>query len=168
MKALMVVAQDLFRDEEYQRTKEVLEKAKVEVVTASKNIGIAKGRFGLQTKATLSLAEVRVPDFDAMIFIGGPGSLGFFEDQNALKIAKDAFAQKKIVAAICSASGILANAGVLNGKKATSFPREGELLTKKGASYTAQNLEVDGKIVTADGPDSAFAFGDAIVKLLKT
>jgi protease I len=72
-----------------------------------------------------------------------------------------------ILAAICAAPSILANAGLLKGKTATSFPDEGENLKAKGANFTGQGLEIDGRIITADGPAHAKQFGEAIVKALK-
>ncbi|MFC1768062.1 DJ-1/PfpI family protein, partial [Candidatus Margulisiibacteriota bacterium] len=62
----------------------------------------------------------------------------------------------------------IANAGALKGKKATSFPGVADTVKAGGAIYTGKGVEADGKIVTADGPGSAKAFGEAINKALKT
>ena len=72
----------------------------------------------------------------------------------------------KLVASICSAGGILANAGILKGRKATVFPAEIALIKSKGAVYTDTGVVVDGNLVTADGPEHAKIFGEAIVKAL--
>ena len=58
VKALFIIAQDGYQDHEYGAPKEILEKAGIEVITASKKAGICKGRSGSLTKAALSLAEV--------------------------------------------------------------------------------------------------------------
>lgn len=63
--------------------------------------------------------------------------------------------------------GILANAGVLKGKKATVFPSEEDTLANGGALRTRQNVVVDGKIVTAPGPQAAQEFAEALAKLLQ-
>jgi protease I len=63
----------------------------------------------------------------------------------------------------------LAAAGVLSNKSATVYPSpEGiEALKNGGANYKPEPVIVDGKIVTADSPQSAGQFGTAIIELLK-
>ncbi|MEE8638391.1 MAG: DJ-1/PfpI family protein [Candidatus Margulisiibacteriota bacterium] len=165
-RVLMIIAFEGFRDEEYTEPKKVLEKSRIEVTTASSQVGIAKGKLGLSAKVDLPLKEVNVPDYDAIIFVGGPGSYDYFDDPLAQGIAKDAVKEQKILAAICAAPSILANAGLLKGIKATCFSGESENLKNKGAHYSPSGLEVDGKIITADGPAHAKQFGEKIVKAL--
>lgn len=165
-KALMIIAFEGFRDEEYAEPKKVLGEAGIEVKTASSKIGIARGKFGMSAKVDLALKDVNVPSYDAVIFVGGPGSYNYFDDPVAQGIAKESAKEKKILAAICAASSILANAGLLKGVKATCFPGESSNLKSKGARYSPSGLEVDGKIITADGPKHARQFGEAIVKAL--
>ena len=73
----------------------------------------------------------------------------------------------KIIAAICIAPVTLANAGILNGKKATVFPSGKNDLIRNGAKYTGDSVTVDGNIITANGPMAAEAFGKKIVEMLK-
>ena len=75
--------------------------------------------------------------------------------------------QNKIIAAICIAPVTLANAGILNGKKATVFPSGKNDLIRNGAKYTGDSVTVDGNIITANGPMAAEAFGKKIVEMLK-
>ena len=165
-KAVMIIAHAGFRDEEYAEPKAVLEKAGISVATASSKLGLAKGKLGMPANVDLSLDQVNVKDYAAVIFVGGLGCYDYFNNPTAHKIAQEAVEQNKILAAICSAGGILAHAGVLKGKKATVFPSEAELLKSKGAIYTGAAVEVDGNIITADGPQSAKKFGEAIVAKL--
>ena len=74
--------------------------------------------------------------------------------------------RKHLLAAICIAPSILANAGLLEGKKVTSYSSEASNIKSKGANYTSRPVEQDGKIITADGPGSAKAFGKAIAEAL--
>jgi len=165
-KALMVIAFQRFRDEEYAVPKKVLESANIQVTTASTQIGTATGKLGMKAKTDITLKDVKVPDYDAIIFVGGPGSYDYFDDPAAQGIAKEAVTQNKVLGAICASVSILANAGLLKGKTATCFSGEGPNLKSKGANYTGKGLEVDGKIITADGPAHAKQFGEAIVKAL--
>lgn len=163
-KAVFIVAKEMFRDEEYEDPKKILEQAKVKIITASKSLGIAQGKFGATAKVDLTLQDIKPQDYDAVIFVGGPGSHDYFNDPEAHRIAKETLVSNKILAAICSAVGILANADVLKGKKVTSFPAEADLIKSKGGIHTGTGLEQDGNIITANGPQSAKIFGEAILK----
>ena len=169
--ALLIIAKKMFRDEEYAEPKKILSLAGLKVLTASSSLGTAEGRLGLKTEVDITLSQVKVEDYEVIIFVGGPGSKEYFNNPTALDIARKAVRPGKILASICSAGGILANAGVLKGKKATSFPAEGPLLKEKGALYTAGHLEIDNStdsiIITADCPENATIFSEAIVEELK-
>lgn len=164
-KAVMIISQELFRDEEYLEPKEVLENAGIAVVTASQKAGIAKSKFGKTAIADISINDIDARNYDAILFVGGPGSHVYHKDPVAHKIAQDAVKYGKVLGAICGAPPTLAYAGVLNGKKATMFSDTGEL-QKGGATYTGAGVEIDGKIITATGPHTAKAWGEAIVKAL--
>ncbi len=169
--AIIVAFRD-FRDEEYFETKEVLQEAGAEIVTVSDSIGKAIGKFGGEVEVDLSLRDLEVENFDAIVFIGGPGALAHLDNELSYEIAKSAFAQDKVVGAICVSPVILAKAGILKGKKATVWSSITErstlkILEKSGAHYLPQAVVVDGKIVTANGPSAAKEFGLQIVELLK-
>ena len=167
MKALLIIAPQNFRDEELFHTKEELERAGVEVVIASAKRGKIKGMLGGTAEAELPLKEVDVRKYDAIVFIGGVGASAYYEDPVAHRIAREASETGKVVAAICIAPGILAKAGVLKGKKATIWDGDFvRILETGGAKYTGASVEVDGKIITANGPAAARKFGQAIAKAL--
>ncbi len=166
-RVLMIIAPENFRDEELLHTKEELERAGVETIIASSKTGEAKGKLGARVTATLKLDQVKVDDYDAVVFVGGPGSAMYFDDKRALSIASEAFKKGKITSAICIASVTLANAGALKGKRATVW--NGDYVKKiesKGATYTGKPVEVDGNVITANGPAAAREFGRAIAKAI--
>lgn len=166
-KALLIIAPENFRDEELFETKEILETAGIKTEVASAKKGVIKGMLGGTQEVRKTLFEVDVSDYQAIIFVGGSGAKVYFDDALALAIAEEAIRQNKVVAAICLAPSILANAGVLKGKRATAYPSEKENLIKKGAEFTGEPVTVDGQIVTASGPKSARDFGWKIVGLLQ-
>ena len=165
-KVLMVLAPEKFRDEEYFIPRQVLEGYGIKVFTTSnkkESVSIIE-----QKKVTVDvLLEDATTDYDAIIFVGGPGAAGYFNDPIALDLVKDFYEENKVVAAICIAPTILANAGVLKGKKATVWPSESKNLKSKGATYTSQPVTQDGRIITANGPDAAKDFAETIVQALK-
>jgi protease I len=163
---LIIIAPERFRDEELFITQEELEKAGHTTVIASIATGICPGSRGGFASATLKLAEVQTENYDAVVFVGGGGAKLYFSNAEALRIAKEMDKGKKVVAAICLAPVILANAGVLRGKKATVAGTEAKTIESKGAKYTGPGVMVDGHIVTGNAPKSSRLFGQKINELL--
>jgi protease I len=167
MSVVMIIARSNFRDEELFETKNVLEEAGINVTVASSSLKEARGMLGGTAQPDILITDIQVPDYDAVIFVGGSGAQIYWNSAVAHRIAREAVSKNKLVAAICIAPVTLANAGVLQGKRATVWPTEGGKLEGKGAIYTKANVEVDGAIVTGSGPHAAKEFGSAIAALLK-
>ena len=166
-KVVMIIAFQNYRDEEYAEPKAVFENAGIGVTTASSQTGTAIGKLGLKAKVDITLKDINVSDYDAIVFIGGPGSYDYFDNQTALALAQAAVKQGKILGGICAAAAILAHAGVLKDKKAACFSGVSDILKQKGANYDPSGFAVDGKIITADGPAHARQFGEAILTALR-
>jgi protease I len=161
-KVLMIIAPERFRDEELFVTKEELEKDGHETIIASIVKGICPGSRGGFATATLTLNEVKAGDYDAVVFVGGGGSKIYYANEEALRIAKEMHKKKTVVAAICLAPVILANAGILKEKNATVAGTEAKTIESKGAKYTEPGVTVDGNIVTGNAPKSSRLFGQKI------
>ncbi len=166
-RALLVVAPDRFRDEELFDTMAVLEASGVEVSIASSASGTVKGILGGNAIPNVRLAAAHAADYDAVVFIGGPGAAAYFDDKVALNLARDAYDFRKIVGAICIAPSILANAGMLHGVNATSYPSQQQNLRAKGAIFSNRDVISDGRIVTANGPQAAKEFGRKLAEMLR-
>jgi len=162
----MVIAQNQFRDEEYAHPKEVLERRGAVVTTASAAPGTCTGKLGLTVMADLALADVDAAGFDAIVFIGGGGSAAFFDDPIAHELSRAFLTTGRPVAAICIAPSTLARAGVLADRRATAFPSQEDDLRAHGAHWTGAAVEVDGTVITANGPAAAAAFGEALADAL--
>lgn len=165
-KAVFVIAKNNFRDEELFHPKEELDKAGIQTVIASSEKGLCKGKLGETIEAEFSLDEINPEEFDAVIFVGGSGAAEYFDNQTAFNLAEEFNKKQKVVAAICIAPSILANAGLLEGKNVTSFESEKENLIQNGALFSGNSVEVSGNIITANGPKSAREFGRKIIELL--
>jgi protease I len=161
----LVIADKNFRDEEYQHPKDVLVAAGFKVITACTTTKTVVGKLGLEVKPDMLVMDLIIDQIDALIFIGGGGAEQYFNDIIAHQLLKSAQEKGKIYGAICIAPVILANAGLLQDKKATVFSSEIETIKKAGAIYSTDDVVVDGKLVTANGPAAAKRFGEAIVKL---
>ncbi len=166
---LMIIACSQFRDEELAKPREVFEKAGFEVTVASDKTEGCEGMLGAEAKVDKLLGDVSAKDFEAVVFVGGTGAKVLFDNADAHRVAREADEAGRVLAAICIAPSILAKAGVLKNRKATVW--EGEefvaILKDGGGTYEGDDVVVDGRIVTANGPDAAQAFGEKIAELLK-
>ena len=167
-RVLMIIAPERFRDEELFVTREELEKAGHSIVIASTVKGVCPGSRGGSATATVTLPEVHTSDYDAVVFVGGGGSKLLFHNEHALRIAREMNERQAVVAAICLAPVILANAGVLRGKQATVAGTEARTIEGQGAKYTGPGVTVDGNIVTGNAPSSSRLFGSRINERLQS
>jgi len=165
-KAVMIIAQNEFREEELFQPKEILEKAGIEVQVASVSLDIARGMAGQTFQPQLQMKDLNVKDFDAVIFVGGAGAIQYWDDPLAHKIVQDAYNSGKVIAAICVAPVVLSKAGILIGKRATVWFADSGQLIVGGAKYSRNNVEKDGKIITASGPNASSEFGEELVKAI--
>lgn len=166
-KVLIIVAHELFRDEEYLEPKRILEENGIKITNASWDTGVAVGKFGTQINVDILINEVDTAKYNAIIYIGGAGSKQYWDHPIAHKIAKEAIAENKVLASICSASVILARAGILKGRKATCFSGDAQEIVKEGAIYTDTPVVQDGLIITANGPNAAVDFAITILQTLE-
>ncbi len=163
----MIIAFQGFRDEELFIPKKIFEKAGFKVELFSDNTGIAKGMLGKKVRVNYFLKDLNVDDFQAIIFVGGIGAQKYWLNQEALSIARKAFGEGKVIGAICIAPVILANAEVLEGKRATCWFSVRNMLTYKGAQYVNTGVVVDGRVITAQGPNYAREFALKVLEALK-
>ena len=163
---LFVLANHEFRDEEFNEPKRILIDAGITCKVAALVSGECVGVAGTLATTDFELGEVNPEEFSAIVFVGGTGVEGYLKDELVHSVAKVFYKMDKLVCAICWAPSILANAGLLNGKKATVWSGAKADLDAGGATYTGEAVTSDGNIITADGPDSAEIFGQEIAKRL--
>ncbi len=166
-RAVLIVPGADFRDEELFETRRVLAEAGIDTIIASTKIGPLRGVLGGLVASETTLDRVQIGDFDAVVFVDGPGTVAYFDNPTVLGIAREAAAAGKVIAAIDIAPTILANAGVLSGVRATGFLTQRDLMRKGGAKYTGAPVERDGSIVTASAPAAVVPFAQAIVGVLR-
>lgn len=166
-KALLIIASQKFRDEEFLQPKKILEDGGVEVTVASSSLATATGMLGARVKPDILLEDVNVDDYDAVVFVGGNGASEYWNDPLAHSIAQEAERKGKLLCAICIAPVTLANAGLLESKRATVFGSEIDKIKARGAVYTGAGVERDGRIITGQGPKYASDFGKAILEALR-
>jgi protease I len=164
---LIIISPEQFSEKELFTVKSELENAGHMTVLASISIGLCTSSRQSTITATQSLSEVRTADYDGVVFIGGRGSKTFFTNDDARRIAAEMSHANKIIAAICLAPVILANAGMLENKRATVAKTEVKTLKSKNAKYTGPGVMVDGNIITASGPGYSKKLAKAIIARLE-
>jgi putative intracellular protease/amidase len=163
VKRALLIIFDQFEELEYGEPRAVLEKQGINISVASSGTRSVAGSLGKKVQPDVALSEVYTADYDAVVFIGGYS----YDESNveAIRIAQEAVAQNKIVAAICIAPITLAKAGVLKDKRATSS-MSFATLKAAGAVYTSESVVRDGNLITGNGPAASRKFGEAIAAAL--
>jgi protease I len=161
-KQALFVVYNRFSETEYKTPRAILEGLGVVVVVASSSLDAMLGHRGNELRPDLLLGDVHAYDYDAIVFVGGDGY--DVNDPEAQRLAQEAVAADKVVAAICKAPVTLALAGVVEGKRVTASG--GGALENAGAIFTGAPIERDGLIITAAGPLSTRLFGEAIAVAL--
>lgn len=166
----LVVPPEKFRDEELLQPREAFEQKGYTVQTVSMRTGEGEGMMGHKETFTQTLNDVNISQLDALVIVGGFGSVQHLWDNKDLHLlVQTAVDANKLVAAICVSPAVLAKAGVLQGKKAAVYdmPESQEAFKAGGATFTGEPVTIDGRIITANGPEAAKDFADAIINALE-
>jgi 4-methyl-5(b-hydroxyethyl)-thiazole monophosphate biosynthesis len=143
----------------------ILRRAGIEAVSASLDGQPIRGARGTMLIPDTSLDEALKRSFDMVVLPGGqPGSSNLKADARIIKLVQRMAAEDRYVCAICAAPSVLATAGVLDGKRATSFP--GSLDPFPKVSRQPQAVVEDGKLITSRGPGTAMDFALTLVERL--
>ncbi len=163
----LVIAPEVFRDEELFDTQAALHDLGHQTTVVSTRLGICTGKLGGTAQATLAVEQVLLGEVDAVAFIGGNGCSVYFDNPHAHRLARECVQVAKPLAAICLAPMILGHAGLLEGKNVTVTPGQAQEIETFGAHYQGPGVVTDGLLITADGPQSSTAFGHAIAAALQ-
>jgi len=145
---------------------DVLRRAELDVVTVAVAQNPVKGSHGVVLQADRALTDVKGEAWDMVILPGGlPGSTNLRDDPGVVDLLVRQAEKGKKIGAICAAPIALGKAGLLKGKKATSYPGFEDQLT--GALYQQAAVVRDGNIITSRGPGTAMEFSLQIVADLK-
>lgn len=146
---------------------DLLTRAGITVVTAGLDEQVVTASRGIKLVPDKLLDDVMEEDFDMVVLPGGlPGADHLNNDQRIQTIVKRLAANNKYTAAICAAPRVLATAGILNGKHATSFPGALDQFPVKNLTYQETAVVVDGKVITSRGPGTAMDFALMLIEVL--
>jgi len=146
---------------------DLLRRADIKVVTASLDNEPVRASRGTVLIADTTLDKALEDDYDMVVLPGGlPGADHLNSDPRIIKLIDEMAADNKYTAAICAAPKVLASAGVLSGRRATSFPGILEKLDLPNTDIVDQPVVIDGKVVTSRGPGTAMDFALQLIELL--
>ena len=146
---------------------DLLRRAGVTVTTAALQSGLVRGSHGIGLAADTTLDAVLARDFDMVVLPGGlPGAHHLRDDARVQALLQRHAAAGAYTAAICAAPVALAQAGLLAGRAATSYPGFVEKLDIPGLRHSDDAVVVDGKVVTSRGPGTAMDFALTLIELL--
>jgi 4-methyl-5(b-hydroxyethyl)-thiazole monophosphate biosynthesis len=162
MKTALLLLADGFEEIEAVTIIDVLRRGDVAVTTASLAGKHVRGSHDISIESDAFLDQIAVENFDALILPGGPAAKTLREEPRVQATIQAAAAAGKLVAAVCAGPTALEAAGVLNGKRATSYP--GNPLPS--ATFVEERVVEDGNIVTSRGPGTTMAFALKLVERL--
>jgi len=146
---------------------DLLRRAGITVVTAGLRTGPVTASRGVQLIPDTTLDAVLAESFDLLLLPGGgKGAAALAADARMIALLKQQAAAGRYSAAICAAPQALAAAGLLDHKRATSFPGSLENLRIPGLQYVEEPVVQDGTVLTSRGPGTAMDFALHIIELL--
>jgi len=146
---------------------DLLRRAGIKVVTAGLNEQPVRASRGMLLLPDMTLDRALQQEYDMIVLPGGlPGADNLKADERIIKRLQSMSAAGKYTAAICAAPRVLAHAGLLQGKCATSYPGALDTDTLAGLDYQEMPVVIDGTVITSRGPGTAMDFALVLIELL--
>lgn len=145
---------------------DLLRRAGIDVVVAGVEPGPIRASRGVVLLPDVLLTEIATETFDLVVLPGGlEGSRRLAENDWVKEALERALAGGRRVAAICAAPEVLRRAGILQGRRVTSFPGA---IAADDASYTYvdESVVIDGPVTTSRGPGTAMDFALSLISQL--
>ena len=119
-------------------------------------------RFGLKIDTDVLIDDINPQEYEALAIPGGFHSYGFEEayDVRVLNLAESIYNNGGIIATMCFGVLPVAKAGLLVGKRATTYPfsknhDNPRYLREHGCQYSGKSIEIDDRIISCAGPSQS-------------
>ncbi|EIJ43759.1 DJ-1 family protein [Beggiatoa alba B18LD] len=146
---------------------DLLRRASITVVTAGLDEQPVKASRGVMLIPDTTLDKVLTTSFDMIVLPGGlAGAENLNRDARIHHLLKQLFQQGQYVAAICAAPTVLANAGLLDHKKATCYPNSLKPQQYPTIQLIDAPVVIDDKVITSRGPGTAMDFALQLIEQL--
>ena len=159
---------DGFEDLEAVAPIDILRRAGIPLTTVGVTGRRVTSKHGLTVEADTTLDGTGADDLDMLVLPGGPGAETLRTDPRVLALLQAAARDGRIIGAICAAPGILAEQGLLTGRRAVCFPSCEETLIEYGAHIERdKQVTHDRNLVTARAAGSSIEFALKLVAMLR-
>jgi 4-methyl-5(b-hydroxyethyl)-thiazole monophosphate biosynthesis len=146
---------------------DLLRRGGIEVVTAGQDAQAVVASRGVVLIPDTDLDQVLDDDFDMIVLPGGlPGADNLDNDPRIHQLLRGMQEKDKYTAAICAAPKVLANAGLLADRQATSYPGVIDAMDLPSTRILKQAVVVDGRVITSRGPGTAMDFALTLIEQL--
>jgi protease I len=167
MKKGAILIEDLYNEHEFWVPYYRLLEAGVEMtVVGPKADTTYKSKIGMAATSNAAAADLNGADFDVVVIPGGYAPDRMRRDAGMIKLVRDAFDAGKLVAFICHAGWLPISAGIVKGKRLTSFFAIKDDLVNAGAEWVDEAVVRDGNMITSRTPADLPDFCRAIVEAL--
>ena len=165
-KKVIILIENMYNEFEYWYPYYRLKEAGAHVVTVGTGRGEYTSKAGIPARSDTDAKNVNAADFDGMIIPGGYAPDIMRRYPEMVKLVKDANEKGKVIAAICHAGWMLASAEIVENRRVTSFFAIKDDLIHAGASWSDEEVVIDGNLITSRKPDDLPAFMNAFISAL--
>jgi 4-methyl-5(b-hydroxyethyl)-thiazole monophosphate biosynthesis len=145
---------------------DLLRRGGLDVTVAGLQPDLVTGAHGIALAPDRFYVDIEVDEYDCLVLPGGqPGTNNLKANHFVLDTVKRYYQQKKWIGAICAAPTVLAQAGILENKKVTSYPSDKAAF--KSSDYQEKAVVRDGMIITSRGVGTAISFALELVSVLQ-
>jgi 4-methyl-5(b-hydroxyethyl)-thiazole monophosphate biosynthesis len=146
---------------------DLLRRAGIRVLVASLDGRPACGSHGIEITPDSDLDQAISQDPDMVVLPGGlPGADNLAASPKIIELLRSMAETGRFTAAICAAPKVLARAGLLQGRRATSYPGFLDNVGAPGLEQVDEAVVCDGTVITSRGPGTAMDFALALIEKL--
>jgi protease I len=166
-KRVLIFAGPLVEDIELLYPLHRLREEHADVVVAGLGEPTYTGKKGHQIEVDANVEDIDHRQFDAVVVPGGFAPDFFRRSERLLEIVREMHDEGKPVAAICHAGWVPVSAGIVKGRRVTSFHSIRDDLMNAGAEWVDDEVVVDDNLITSRMPDDLGAFCRAIIDAIE-
>jgi protease I len=165
-KNVLLFVEDLYEDLELLYPKIRLKEEGAKTVVAAPELRLYRGKNGYPLKADVTVDNVRVRDFDALVIPGGYAPDRLRRYPRILEIVEEFDSARKPIAFICHAGWVPISAKILKEKNATSVRAIKDDMENAGVAWEDTSVVVDGHLISSRTPEDLPDFCKAIIKAM--